>query len=104
MNKVKQTKATESNLSIYFNEINSIPLLTREQEKRFAREAASGNMAAREKLVSANLRFVVSVAKKFQGLGLPLEDLISEGNIGLLNAVDRFDVEKGYHFISYAVW
>ena len=97
-------KSVKSNLSIYFNEINRIPMLSREQEEKTAREAANGNMIAREKLVSANLRFVVSVAKKYQGLGLPLEDLISEGNVGLLNAVDRFDVEKGYHFISYAVW
>ena len=104
MKKEKQEKVKESNLSIYFKEINRIPMLTREQEQAIAREAASGNMAARERLVSANLRFVVSVAKKFQGLGLPLDDLISEGNIGLLNAVDRFDVDKGYHFISYAVW
>jgi len=104
MKKEKQENIKESNLSIYFKEINRIPMLTREQEQAVAREAASGNMAARERLVSANLRFVVSVAKKFQGLGLPLDDLISEGNIGLLNAVDRFDVDKGYHFISYAVW
>ncbi|MCL1958204.1 MAG: RNA polymerase sigma factor RpoD/SigA, partial [Spirochaetes bacterium] len=55
-------------------------------------------------LINSNLRFVVNIAKKFQGLGLPLEDLISEGNIGLLNAVDRFDTKKGCHFISYAVW
>jgi len=93
-----------SNLSMYFNDINRIPMLTREQEEETARLAAAGNKAARERLVSANLRFVVSVAKKYQGLGLPLEDLISEGNVGLLSAVDRFDVEKGYHFISYAVW
>ena len=104
MNKEKQVKAAESNLSIYFNEINRIQMLTREQEEEAAREAASGNKAAREKLVNANLRFVVSVAKKYQGLGLPLDDLISEGNVGLLSAVDRFNVDKGYHFISYAVW
>jgi len=104
MNRKKKGKASDSNLSIYFDEINRIPILSREQEEKIAKEAASGNMLAREKLVSANLRFVVSVAKKYQGLGLPLEDLISEGNVGLLNAVDRFDVDKGYHFISYAVW
>jgi len=104
MKKEKKAKSPESNLSIYFNEINRIPMLTREEEEQTAREAAAGNKAAREKLVSANLRFVVSIAKKYQGLGIQLEDLISEGNVGLLNAVDRFDVEKGYHFISYAVW
>ena len=93
-----------NNLAMYLNEINRIPMLKREEERKIAREAAAGSTAAREKLVSANLRFVVHVAKKYQGLGLPLEDLISEGNVGLLNAVDRFDVNKGYHFISYAVW
>jgi len=93
-----------NNLAIYLKEINCIPLLNKAEEEKVAREAAAGNMAAREKLVNANLRFVVNVAKKFQGHGLPLEDLISEGNVGLLTAVDRFDVEKGYHFISYAVW
>jgi len=104
MNKERTVKAAESNLSIYFSEINKIPMLTREEEEVTAREAARGNKAAREKLVNANLRFVISIAKKYQGLGLPLDDLVSEGNIGLLNAVDRFDVDKGYHFISYAVW
>jgi RNA polymerase primary sigma factor len=94
----------ENTLALYLEEINRIPLLTREEEKTCAREAAKGNTAARNKLVSANLRFVVNVAKKYQGQGLPLEDLISEGNIGLLNAIERYDVEKGYHFISYAVW
>lgn len=104
MSKVTNAKSEGSNLSLYFNEINRIPMLTREQEEATARKAAAGCVSAREHLVNANLRFVVSVAKKYQGLGLPLEDLISEGNVGLLNAVDRFDVEKGYHFISYAVW
>jgi len=104
MNNEKSVKTAESNLSIYFKEINKIPMLTREEEETTAREAIRGNKAAREKLVNANLRFVVSIAKKYQGLGLPLDDLVSEGNIGLLNAVDRFDVDKGYHFISYAVW
>jgi RNA polymerase primary sigma factor len=94
----------ETTLALYLREINRIPLLSREEEDEIAREAAKGNKRAQDKLVSANLRFVVNVAKKYQGQGLPLEDLISEGNIGLLNAVQRFDVNKGYHFISYAVW
>jgi len=92
------------NLAIYLREINSIPMLSREEEEVTACLAASGSREARERLVNANLRFVVTVAKKYQGLGLPLDDLISEGNIGLINAADRFDVKKGYHFISYAVW
>jgi RNA polymerase primary sigma factor len=94
----------ENVLSMYLSEINRIPLLTREEEDETARAASRGDMKARNRLVNANLRFVVNVAKKYQGQGLPLSDLISEGNIGLLNAVERYDVDKGYHFISYAVW
>lgn len=94
----------ENVLSIYLKEINRIPLLTREEEDRYARAATAGDPAARAKLANANLRFVVNVAKKYQNQGLPLSDLISEGNIGLLNAIERFDMDKGYHFISYAVW
>lgn len=95
---------SENVLSIYLKEINMIPLLTREEEVALATAARDGDAEARQKLVQANLRFVVNVAKKYQNQGLPLTDLISEGNIGLLNAVERFDVDKGYHFISYAVW
>jgi RNA polymerase primary sigma factor len=102
-NTVKRN-SDENVLSTYLTEISRIPLLSREEEDSAARAAAQGNKAAREKLVNANLRFVVNVAKKYQGQGMPLSDLISEGNIGLLHAVDRFDSEKGYHFISYAVW
>ncbi len=98
------TSADENVLSMYLKEINRIPLLTREEEERYARAAAAGDKKAREKLANANLRFVVNVAKKYQNQGMPLSDLISEGNIGLLNAIERFDVDKGYHFISYAVW
>ncbi len=94
----------ENVLSIYMKEINKIPLLTREEEDRYARSAAAGDPEAREKLVRANLRFVVNVAKKYQNQGLSLSDLINEGNIGLMNAIERYDVDKGYHFISYAVW
>ncbi len=94
----------ENIISLYLKEINKIPLLSREEENHYARLAAQGDKAAKEKLVNANLRFVVNVAKKYQNQGLPLADLINEGNIGLMNAIERFDVEKGYHFISYAVW
>jgi len=85
-------------------EINRIPLLTREEEDSYARQVAAGSKSAKDKLVRANLRFVVNVAKKYQNQGLALSDLISEGNIGLMNAIERYDVDKGYHFISYAVW
>jgi RNA polymerase primary sigma factor len=111
--KVKNRKAMTSErsmsedenvLSMYLKEINKIPLLTREEEDKYARAAREGDEYAQHMLVKSNLRFVVNVAKKYQNQGLPLADLISEGNIGLMNAIDRFDVDKGYHFISYAVW
>ncbi|HOX92122.1 MAG TPA: sigma-70 family RNA polymerase sigma factor, partial [Spirochaetales bacterium] len=109
MTKTRTYKAndlsSDSNvLSIYLKEINRIPLLTREEEDRYARAAAQGDQAAKDMLVKSNLRFVVNVAKRYQNQGMALSDLISEGNIGLINAIDRYDVDKGYHFISYAVW
>jgi RNA polymerase primary sigma factor len=94
----------ENILSLYLKEINRIPLLSREEENHYARKAAQGDKEAKDVLIRANLRFVVNVAKKYQNQGLPLSDLINEGNIGLMNAIARYDVEKGYHFISYAVW
>ena len=91
-------------LSIYLKEINKVPLLTREEEVELCEKARKGDKAAKDKIVEANLRFVVKVAKKYQNHGLDLTDLISEGNIGLLNAIEKFDPSLGYHFISYAVW
>ncbi len=99
-----RTSSDENILSIYLKEINRIPLLTREEETDLALKAGKGDKVAQDKIVNANLRFVVNVAKKYQNHGLDLTDLISEGNIGLLTAIERFDVSKGYHFISYAVW
>ncbi len=94
----------ENVLSIYLKEINKIPLLSREKENEYALKAAAGDKFAKDMLVKSNLRFVVNVAKKYQNQGMPLSDLISEGNIGLMNAIERYDVSKGFHFISYAVW
>jgi len=94
----------ENILALYLKEINRIPLLSHEEEIELATKAQNGDKAARDKIVNANLRFVVNVAKKYQNHGLDLTDLISEGNIGLLTAIEKFDVSKGYHFISYAVW
>lgn len=91
-------------LSLYLKEINRIPLLTHEEEYELALRAKAGDKRARERILNANLRFVVITAKKFRGHGLPLADLINEGNIGLIVALDKFEPEKGYHFISYAVW
>ena len=91
-------------LSIYLKEINRIPMISHEEENELALKAKAGDKRAREKLINSNPRFVVTVAKKYQGQGLPLEDLINEGNLGLLTALEKFEPEKGYHFISYAVW
>jgi len=96
--------AEENTLLLYLREIDKIPLLSKEEEEITASRAAKGDKAAREKLVNANLRFVIVVAKKYQGKGLPLEDLIGEGNIGLLNSIKNYDATKGYRFITYAVW
>ncbi len=91
-------------LTMYLKEINRIPLLTREEEIELSQKAKKGDKAARDKMINANLRFVVRVAKKYQNHGLDLTDLISEGNIGLINAIEKFEPSRGYHFISYAVW
>ena len=102
--KVGKSGADENVLRMYLKEISRVSLLTREEEDKLARAAAMGDISARNKLVNGHLRFVVSVAKKYQGQGMPLADLINEGNIGLINAVEKYDADRGYHFISYAVW
>lgn len=94
----------ENVLATYLKEINKIPLLSNEEEVKLAEKAAAGDKLAKNKIINANLRFVVTIAKKYQKKGLDIEDLISEGNIGLINAIEKFDVSKGYRFISYAVW
>jgi RNA polymerase primary sigma factor len=104
INTNKSLAAENGALSMYLKDIEKIPLIGRDEEYDLAMRAKNGDEAARERLVNGNLRFVVSIAKQFQGRGLPLIDLISEGNIGLLTAIDKFEPEKGYHFISYAVW
>lgn len=98
------TDRSDTALDSYLKDINKIPMLSREEEIEVAKKAAAGDIKAKERLVTANLRFVVSCAKQYQGQGIPLIDLISEGNIGLWEAVDKFDVNKGFKFISYAVW
>ena len=103
-NALRYSDSDNEVLSTYLKAIDKIPLLTYEEEYDLALKAKNGDKKARERLINSNLRFVVSVAKKFRGQGIPLEDLINEGNIGLMTAVDKFEPEKGYHFISYAVW
>ncbi len=95
---------SDSSISWYLEQINKIPLLSREEEDALARKAREGDEAAKQKLVQANLRFVVSIAKKYQTSGISLLDLINEGNMGLIKAAEKFDPDRGYHFISYAVW
>lgn len=94
----------ENGLSTYLAEISRIPLLSGSEEVRLARLAKQGDGAARRRLIVSNLRLVVSIAKKYLYYGLPLLDLIEEGNLGLMKAVDRFDPERGCKFSTYATW
>ncbi|MEC8646679.1 MAG: RNA polymerase sigma factor RpoD/SigA [Candidatus Latescibacterota bacterium] len=98
------TLQTDSIVDRYFHEIEDSVGLSSEDEVEMARLIKEGNEEALSNLVKANLRFVVSVAKQYQNLGLPLSDLINEGNLGLMIAAKRFDGTKGFKFISYAVW
>lgn len=88
----------------YLRDLQDLPLISAEQEANLADQIREGDRDALKKLVEANLRFVVSVARQFQGQGLSLADLVAEGNVGLIEAAKRFDGTKGYKFISYAVW
>ncbi len=91
-------------LDFYLREISRIPLLKLDEETALARRAFRGDVEAQERLARHNVRFVVSVAKKFQNRGVPLMDLIGEGNVGLMTAARKFDPDRGVKFISYAVW
>jgi RNA polymerase primary sigma factor len=97
-------EADKDILDQYFAEVSRYPLLNAEEEKALARRVQRGDQDAMEELVRRNLRFVVSVAKKYQNRGLPLIDLIGEGNVGLMTAARKFDPDQGVKFISYAVW
>lgn len=102
---VKQITNRESqSLDKYLQEIGKVSLITADEEVKLAQRIREGSQAALEKLVNANLRFVVSVAKQYQNNGLSLGDLINEGNLGLVKAATRFDETRGFKFISYAVW
>ncbi len=91
-------------IDLYLKEISNIPLLTAEEENKLAQQVSYGDAEARKKMIVSNLRLVVSVAKRYVGRGLPLLDLIEEGNLGLIRAVDKFDHERGTRFSTYALW
>jgi len=101
---IAKRSSDSSGLDVYLKDIQRYPLLSRAEEDALARRVREGDPVAREQLIRSNLRFVVSIAKKYAGNGVPLEDLINEGNLGLVRAAERFDPERGYKFISYAVW
>ena len=96
--------AQSDSLRLYLREISRIPLLSAASEVRLAERAERGDKEARNHLIEANLRLVVSIAKKYVGQGLSLEDLVGEGNIGLIRAVTKFDYKKGFRFSTYATW
>ena len=96
--------STEDPVRMYLKEIGNVPLLTSEEEVELAKRVEQGDEEAKKKLTEANLRLVVSIAKKYVGRGMPFLDLIQEGNMGLMKAVDKFDYTKGYKFSTYATW
>jgi len=102
---IKQITNRETlSLDKYLQEIGKIDLITAEEEVDLARRIHKGDLNARDRLINANLRFVVSVSKQYQHQGLSLTDMINEGNLGLIKAAERFDETRGFKFISYAVW
>ena len=94
----------DDSVRLYLREIGKIPLLEAEEEQKLAKKAAKGDKKAKDKMVEANMRLVVSIAKRYGGRGLDFLDLIQEGNTGLLRAVEKFDPEKGFKFSTYATW
>jgi RNA polymerase primary sigma factor len=104
MNKKYVNYSTDDTVSKYFKEVKKSIILTPSQEIELAKRIKKGDTKATTELVEANLKFVISIAKEYQGQGLPLSDLINEGNYGLIKAAHRFDHKRGFRFISYAVW
>src|SRR5215207_1311275 len=100
----ERANETPELLPSYFSYIDQGRLLTHQEEIDLSKRAKAGDERARKKLIEKNLKLVVSVAKKYRGMGLPFEDLIQEGNIGLMKAVENFDPDKGWRFSTYATW
>ena len=97
-------ETSRANLGVYLSEIARIPLLTREEEQTVAQRVRAGDEAAKQRMIEANLRLVVQIARRYLNRGLPLPDLIEEGNLGLLRAVEKFEPERGTRFSTYATW
>ena len=105
MAEIKASEATTVNsIKVYLNEISQYNLLSKEDEVRYAKAAANGSQEAKNALINHNLRLVVSIAKKYMGRGLTLSDLIQEGNFGLIKATEKYDVDKGFRFSTYATY
>lgn len=105
MAEIKASEATTVNsIKVYLNEISQYDLLSKEDEVRYAEAAAKGNQGAKNALINHNLRLVVSIAKKYMGRGLTLSDLIQEGNFGLIKATEKYEVDKGFRFSTYATY
>ena len=98
------TDRQDASLGLYFKDVSKLSLLSPEEEVELTKKVKAGDEGATKKLIESNLRFVISVAKQYQGKGLPLIDLIQEGNCGLIQSARLFDPSKGFRFISYAVW
>ena len=94
----------ETAVTSYFKDIRKYELITKEEEIELTNKIKQGDKESLNKLMEANLKFVIRIAKEYQGNGLPLSDLISEGNYGMIKAASKFEPERGYRFISYAVW
>ena len=104
LQKIMNEVNIDDSVKMYLKDIGKVPLLSAEEELQLAKEMAEGNAEAKEKLINANLRLVVSIAKRYVGRGMSFLDLIQEGNLGLMKAVDKFDYTKGFKFSTYATW
>ena len=101
---MKLIEQSRNNLEKYIEEISKAPLLTEEEEYRYAKLKEAGDVNAAKMLITSHLRLVVKIASKYRNFGIPMMDLISEGNVGLMKAVKEYSVDKGYRLTTYAIW